>query len=422
MVTSRGVEPGNLSSLDERFRYAVDVVHTLPQKGPLHISTEEKLNYYALYKQATKGPCEQTDFVRPSWMDIPGQYKWDAWTKLGGMDPVLAKQHYVQRILEDVRRLPETEETQAFVRRLQPKKVPASTTAPAAIPASDFITSTPVHPLPANRDPSQIFITETERALPGLSVGAETSWEGDYSPPEIALPSPVRLPVQNGHLSETLPAGIHTSSDDIFMQGQLADAGEEFRQALADLERQLNETTNRVRELEFMAHNPGKVRQPSGLIAVRRKEKAFFFPFYFSIFLSFFFSPSSFSLPLSFFLSPSRFLFFFPLFLSLSFSLSLPLHFMCPTTFPSLMYAVCTFVFAVSTISAFICAQVLQLFASPSIIGHLLWTLWPVLLNVILYFLLRRNFRFVFPFVWHAQRKTQTHRKIYVCIYKERKR
>lgn len=53
------------------------------------------LKIYALYKQATKGDNEAK---KPSFTDVVGRAKWDAWEKLKGMGADEAKQAYVELI------------------------------------------------------------------------------------------------------------------------------------------------------------------------------------------------------------------------------------------------------------------------------------------------------------------------------------
>ncbi|KAF5273684.1 hypothetical protein FQA39_LY07374 [Lamprigera yunnana] len=53
------------------------------------------LNLYSYYKQGTEGPC---NIPRPSWYNIKSKAKWDAWEKLGNMDPKDAKRSYIQLI------------------------------------------------------------------------------------------------------------------------------------------------------------------------------------------------------------------------------------------------------------------------------------------------------------------------------------
>ena len=53
------------------------------------------LKIYALYKHATEGDNEAK---KPSFTDVVGRAKWDAWEKLKGMGADEAKQAYVELI------------------------------------------------------------------------------------------------------------------------------------------------------------------------------------------------------------------------------------------------------------------------------------------------------------------------------------
>ena len=53
------------------------------------------LNIYALYKQATAGDNTEK---KPSFSDMVGRAKWDAWEKLKGTSADEAKQQYVDLI------------------------------------------------------------------------------------------------------------------------------------------------------------------------------------------------------------------------------------------------------------------------------------------------------------------------------------
>jgi acyl-CoA-binding protein len=53
------------------------------------------LKLYALYKQATEGDNEAK---KPSFTDMVGRAKWDAWEKLKDMSPDDAKQQYIDLI------------------------------------------------------------------------------------------------------------------------------------------------------------------------------------------------------------------------------------------------------------------------------------------------------------------------------------
>ena len=53
------------------------------------------LKIYALYKQATAGDNSEK---RPSFSDVVGRAKWDAWEKLKGTGLDAAKQQYIDLI------------------------------------------------------------------------------------------------------------------------------------------------------------------------------------------------------------------------------------------------------------------------------------------------------------------------------------
>ena len=55
------------------------------------------LKIYALYKQATEGDNEAK---KPSFTDMVGRAKWDAWNKLQGTSAEAAQQQYIDLIAE----------------------------------------------------------------------------------------------------------------------------------------------------------------------------------------------------------------------------------------------------------------------------------------------------------------------------------
>nr|XP_023656056.1 enoyl-CoA delta isomerase 2, mitochondrial isoform X1 [Paramormyrops kingsleyae] len=54
-----------------------------------------KLKIYALFKQATQGPCNTP---KPGMLDFVNKAKWDAWSSLGSLRPEEARQQYVDLI------------------------------------------------------------------------------------------------------------------------------------------------------------------------------------------------------------------------------------------------------------------------------------------------------------------------------------
>lgn len=53
------------------------------------------LRIYALYKQATQGDNEEK---KPSFSDMVGRAKWDAWEKLKGTESDEAREQYIELI------------------------------------------------------------------------------------------------------------------------------------------------------------------------------------------------------------------------------------------------------------------------------------------------------------------------------------
>eukprot|EP00067_Danio_rerio_P000593 NP_001002645.2 enoyl-CoA delta isomerase 2, mitochondrial [Danio rerio] len=75
----------------EDFNKAKDKLNTL-KKDP---GNEVKLKIYALFKQATVGPCNTP---KPGMLDFVNKVKWDAWKGLGSISQEEARQQYVDLI------------------------------------------------------------------------------------------------------------------------------------------------------------------------------------------------------------------------------------------------------------------------------------------------------------------------------------
>ncbi|XP_012623849.2 enoyl-CoA delta isomerase 2 isoform X1 [Microcebus murinus] len=73
------------------FENAMNQVKLL-KKDP---GNEVKLKLYALYKQATEGPC---NMPKPGVFDLISKAKWDAWNALGSLPKETAKQSYVDLV------------------------------------------------------------------------------------------------------------------------------------------------------------------------------------------------------------------------------------------------------------------------------------------------------------------------------------
>ena len=61
------------------------------------LSNDDKLDFYALFKQATVGDINTE---RPGMLDMKGKAKWDAWKAKEGMSQDDAKAAYVAKVQE----------------------------------------------------------------------------------------------------------------------------------------------------------------------------------------------------------------------------------------------------------------------------------------------------------------------------------
>ena len=80
-----------MSDLDTSFKTAAAEAQTLAKRP----DNDTMLQLYALYKQATAGDNTEK---KPSFSDVVGRAKWDAWEKLKGTGLDAAKQQYIDLI------------------------------------------------------------------------------------------------------------------------------------------------------------------------------------------------------------------------------------------------------------------------------------------------------------------------------------
>ncbi|KAJ3359880.1 hypothetical protein GGF32_008895 [Allomyces javanicus] len=102
--------------LAARFARAVDLVQSLSPAdaadAPLAPSNAEKLRFYALYKQATRGDATGP---RPGLFQVVARAKYDAWTALRGTPRAQAMSEYVEMLLAVLRRFPDRPQAQAVL-------------------------------------------------------------------------------------------------------------------------------------------------------------------------------------------------------------------------------------------------------------------------------------------------------------------
>jgi len=78
-------------ALDDDFASAKTRVEKLPQTP----ASDELLELYSLYKQATQGDVSGS---RPGMLDFKGRAKYDSWATRRGMSKDAAKQAYVDTV------------------------------------------------------------------------------------------------------------------------------------------------------------------------------------------------------------------------------------------------------------------------------------------------------------------------------------
>lgn len=84
------------AEVDKQFAAALAISST-PSKDAPKMSNDDKLKFYALFKQATVG---KVNTPQPSKMKMVDRAKWDAWNKLGAMTQTEAKKKFVAEFLK----------------------------------------------------------------------------------------------------------------------------------------------------------------------------------------------------------------------------------------------------------------------------------------------------------------------------------
>ena len=80
----------------EKFTSAVAFIRKPPGDTPISSTSEQKLQLYGLYKQATKGPCGQHGGDQPWAVQLEARAKWDAWNNLQDMCTDTARDKYIE--------------------------------------------------------------------------------------------------------------------------------------------------------------------------------------------------------------------------------------------------------------------------------------------------------------------------------------
>jgi acyl-CoA-binding protein len=104
------------TSLESRFKKAVEMVQTSPADSSEAPSNNEKLRFYGLFKQATVGPCNTQ---KPSWIDVVARAKWDSWNSFKELSKEEAMEEYIDEVIRFLKRFPERPKVVELVKDLQ---------------------------------------------------------------------------------------------------------------------------------------------------------------------------------------------------------------------------------------------------------------------------------------------------------------
>lgn len=101
-----------MTSIEDRFNAAVNVIKGLPKNGSYQPSSAMMLTFYSYFKQATQGPCTQR---KPNFWDVIGRAKWDAWAALGNLPREKAMELYVEELKKIIETMSYTENVANFM-------------------------------------------------------------------------------------------------------------------------------------------------------------------------------------------------------------------------------------------------------------------------------------------------------------------
>lgn len=82
-----------MSDLQQKFQETVDFVQN--SEGDVQLSNDQKLQMYALFKQATEGDVSGK---KPGMMDFVARAKYSAWEELKGQTKDQAMQKYINEV------------------------------------------------------------------------------------------------------------------------------------------------------------------------------------------------------------------------------------------------------------------------------------------------------------------------------------
>lgn len=88
-----------------QFMAAVNIINALPEDGIIEIPFSKKLNFYGLFKVATKG---QNKHEKPKFYKVEERLKWKSWKALDHLSKEEAMRKYVEEFCKTLKKLYES--------------------------------------------------------------------------------------------------------------------------------------------------------------------------------------------------------------------------------------------------------------------------------------------------------------------------
>eukprot|EP00039_Didymoeca_costata_P011733 m.166125 g.166125 ORF g.166125 m.166125 type:complete len:327 (-) comp15271_c1_seq2:1520-2500(-) len=272
--------------VNQQFQRAVQMIKDLPKvpregDPEITISNQNKLDLYGLYKQATEGDCNEP---KPGMFELIKKYKHEAWKKREGLSDVDAKRKYLDTLLQIISDAPQTNAVNDWKNKLvhgdkknSVKEETSKNENNVTKQSSDNIGNKDKDAKKEEKKPREQSNghaqlpsntpNKAKRPIPPLAdrLGIGKGQQPITSTPlhKGRAPPPYAPHVDDAPKSNTTESAdddeIETFHDSVDQFGDPGQGGDEDRMAAAitQLERELNATKNRVRELEFRtrSHN-----------------------------------------------------------------------------------------------------------------------------------------------------------------------
>lgn len=181
-----------MSSIEERFNAAVNVIKNLPKNGSYQPSHAMMLSFYGYFKQATIGPCKQK---KPQFWDVIGKAKWDAWSGLGDMPKERAMQLYVDELRKIIETMSYTENVANFM---------GSVSELDSINLDDLEVVAPGIMKVAQSHPNSPFSSRCNSPQPGLTANGDVYQNGHANGGSVSESETDTFMISKSHHSQTV--------------------------------------------------------------------------------------------------------------------------------------------------------------------------------------------------------------------------